>query len=84
MTKFKLEINVPGFNEARNDPAILSDLMSRGRRIASAAGGEPDFEVIESSTASRARVVVVTATPKAMRAEATDRALTRAFEAGRG
>lgn len=81
---FKLELNIPGFNELRNSPAVLDELTKRGKSIAQAAGGEPDFAVISQNTKSRARVVVITATPKAMRAEATDRSLTRALDAGRG
>ncbi|WP_133163817.1 hypothetical protein [Cryobacterium zongtaii] len=83
-TKFRLEINVPGFNEARTDPAVQEDLHRRGEAIANAAGGEPDFEVTDAPNSTRARVFVRTASFAGMRAEATDQALTRAFDAGRG
>lgn len=84
MSKLTLKINVPGFNEARNDPTVQAELHRRGEAIAAAAGGAPDFLVIDDPNRTRARVVVVTATPKAMEAEATHRTLTRAFDAGRG
>jgi hypothetical protein len=84
MSKFRLKVHNDGFNEVRTAPAIVDDLLARGHRIASAAGGEPDFVVHESSNATRARVVVVTATAKGMEAEAHDRKLTRALDAGRG
>lgn len=86
MSTFKLEINVDGFNEVRNSPEIRAELLAAGRRIAdaAAAGNDGEFEVIEAPSKSRARVVVVTADEAAKRAEATDRALTRAFDAGRG
>lgn len=83
-TKFRLEINPQGFNEARSGPDVMADLRKRGEAIAAAAGGSPDFEVMESPSGTRARVIVRTATPDGMRAEATDQALTRAFDAGRG
>lgn len=80
---FKIEFNIPGFNELRNSPAILADLTRRGKAIAAAAGGEQDFAVISQNTKSRARVVVITATIAAMRAEAIERSLTTALDAGR-
>lgn len=84
MSKFRLTLHPEGFNEARTSPALQADLHERGARVAAAAGGEPDFEVIDSPNQTRARVVVVTKTAKAKAAEATDRALTRALDAGRG
>lgn len=84
MSKFTVEIHVPGFNEARRDPLIQQNLHQRGQRMADAAGGAPDFVVIDSPSTTRARVVVVTATTAARLAEAEDRVLEKAFEAGRG
>lgn len=83
MGKFRLEIQPEGFNEIRKSAAIQAELHRRAEAIAAAAGGEPDFEVVDSPSPTRARVIVLTATPDGMRAEATDRVLTRAFDAGR-
>jgi hypothetical protein len=79
---FRLKIDVDGFNEVRRESALQEHLHQMGESAASAAGGEPDFIVVDSPSKTRARVVVITATPKGMRAEATDRALSRAFGAG--
>lgn len=84
MSSFRLEINIDGFNQIRRDPAIQADLHRRGERAAQAAGGSPDFEVIDSPSRSRARVVVRTATTRGRIAEAKDRALSRGFDAARG
>ncbi|MGY4859509.1 hypothetical protein [Cryobacterium sp. AP23] len=83
MSKFRLEINIPGFNEVRRSPDVQGDLMKRANAISAAAGGAEDFLVINATGQTRARVVVVTATMDAMKAEAEDQALTRAFDAGR-
>jgi hypothetical protein len=61
--------------------ATEADLLRRAQRIAEAAG--PGMEVNTNIGPSRARASVVTATSAAMRAEASDRALTRAIDAGR-
>lgn len=79
----KLTLHNDGFNEVRNSPAIQQKLHSMGEAIAAAAGGEPDFVVIDSPNATRARVIVVTATVDGERAEATDRKLSKAFDAAR-
>lgn len=84
MSKFKLQIHPEGFNEARRDARLQEELNKRGQAIADAAGGLPDFEVIDEPTPTRARVVVITATVDGMLAEMNDRALTKAFDAGRG
>ena len=78
----KVKLNSAGMRALLRDRRVQQDLDERAERIAAAAG---DGVVARSSpTAQRARAVAITATPKAMRAEATDRALTRAFDAGRG
>jgi N-formylglutamate amidohydrolase len=83
MSTLRFKINVPGFNQARNDPRILAELHSMGESIAAAAGGAPDFVVNDAPNATRARVVVIAATAKAKRAEAKHRTLTKALDAGR-
>jgi len=84
MSEFQLELHPEGFNEARKSAALQANLRSRAQKIAEAAGGAPDYEVIDSPSGTRARVVVRTATPEARKAEATNRTLTRALDAGRG
>lgn len=80
----KLKFHYKGFDQFRKQPALTDDLDARGHRIAARAGGEPDFMVESEPNASRARTVVFTATVDAMRAEATERALTNSLDAGRG
>lgn len=82
-SKFRLKIEPEGFNQIRRDPAIQADLHRRAEAISAAAGGGDDYVVIDSPSSTRARVVVVTASPAARQAEATDRTLTRALDAGR-
>lgn len=84
MSKFKLKLEIPGFNEARRSAGVESDLLARGHAVAAAAGGEPDYVVVSRPSASRARVLVLTATNTARRDEAKHRTLTRAFNAARG
>lgn len=81
---FRLEINIPGFREARRDPAIIADLERRGRAIAAAAGQPGDFSVTTFTNGDRARVIVAAETVRAKRAEAKYRVLTSAMDAGRG
>lgn len=84
MSKFRLKIHPEGFNAVRKSPELQADLHRRAAAIAAAAGGGEDFQVIDSPSGTRARVVVITATEKAKAMEAAHRALTRALDAGRG
>ena len=65
----------------KGDGGVAEDLKDRAARIAAAAGEgmETDYAVGRN----RARASVRTATFAAMRAEAKDRALSRALDAGR-
>lgn len=60
---------------------IREDLRRRAQRIADAAG--PGNVVEEGGSRHRARFVVLTETEQAMIAEARDRSLSRALDAGR-
>jgi hypothetical protein len=60
---------------------VASDLDRRARAIAAAAGD--GMEADSGTGPNRARASVRTVTREAMEAEATDRALTRAVDAGR-
>ena len=78
----KVKLNREGMAALLKDPRVLADLERRAQRIADAAG--PGHEAHAEAGTTRARASVVTTTYDAMRAEATTRNLTRAFDAGRG
>ncbi len=78
----RVVLNIAGFNELRNSPAVVADLKARAEAIAAAAGD--GFEVSGPGAGkARARVRVYAATRQARVAEAEDAALTRAIDAGR-
>lgn len=81
--RVKIELNTAGVRALLKSEAVLQDLVRRGEAIASSAGGSPDFTVNASIGRNRARVHVVTETPRGRRLEARDRTLTRAIDAGR-
>lgn len=81
-TKIRLDMNHAGMVAAMQSAGVQNDLMVRARRIAAAAGH--GHMVTGRTGRTRARVSVITATEGARRREATDRALTRALNAGRG
>lgn len=70
-----------GVVELLKSSEILSDLEARANRVANSAG--EGFEVDSEVGARRARASVRTVTFDAMKAEAEDRALTRALDAAR-
>jgi hypothetical protein len=78
--KIRVELNEKGVAELLNSAAVRDDLVRRGEAMAGAAGD--GFEVSTSHT-DRVRVTVRAETIDAKRAEAEDRALTRAIDAGR-
>lgn len=82
-TKIKIEMIPAGFVETMRSAEVRADLKSRGERIRDATGVD-GFEVIETENAGRAGVLVVANTIQARRAEAKDKVLTRAIDAGRG
>ena len=81
--KVRLEINSEGIQAVLKSPEVQELLRSKAERIAAAAGGD-GFEVDARVGATRARASVVTASKAARKAEAEDRALTKAIDAGRG
>lgn len=83
VASIRIEMNHGGADELLKSPEVMAELQRRGHAIAAAAGGEPDFEVETQVGARRGRVVIRTATFAAMKAEATDRVLTAALDAGR-
>lgn len=84
MGKARIKFHYDQFALLRSDPAIQAEIDSRARAIADAAGGGDDFSAISSPGKDRARAVVTTSSEKGRKAEANDRALSSALEAGRG
>lgn len=77
----KFVLNEEGIRELLRSTEMADHLKDRAEKIAAAAG--PGHEVRTDDGPNRARASVVTATPEAMRSEATNRTLTRAIDAGR-
>lgn len=83
MVKVRVELNSRGVVEVLQSEEVQDDLRRRAEAIANAAGGSPDFEHGVDIVGDRAMGRVWTATAAGKRAEAEDRALTRALDAGR-
>lgn len=83
MSLEKLEIHDDVARALLNSPEVKADLLRRAHAIARAAG-EGVYDVTEGRTPTRARVSVGTGDHTARNAEATNRSLTRALDAGRG
>lgn len=79
---FRIEVNSAGIRSILQSPEVQSMLREKAERIAAAAGD--GMEASSTIGATRARASVVTATKEAREAEANDRALTSAIDAGRG
>lgn len=79
--KLRIDMNGAGIQELLKSAEVQAELKARADRIAAAAGEgmEPSVRVGRS----RARASVITGSREAKLAEATDRALTRALDAGR-
>lgn len=81
MARTRIVLNREAVREILQSSAVHADLVERATAIARAAG--PGMEVDSGDTPQRARASVRTATHAAVVAEAKDRALTRAIDAGR-
>lgn len=81
-TKVRIEPIIEGFNAVRRSEGVRADLLARAERIQAAAG--EGFEVVPTDNPSRSGVLVVANTIESRRAEATDKVLTKAIDAGRG
>lgn len=84
----RIEMNSAGVQQLLKSQEVKDALLERATRIAEAAnanaGGDgSDFEVDERVGAQRARASIRTASHNGRLAEAEDRALTRALDAGR-
>ncbi|MFF2631960.1 hypothetical protein ACFVR6_03665 [Microbacterium sp. NPDC058021] len=83
MKSMRIELNRAGIVALLQSAELAADLVERGGRIASAAGDPEDYEVTATTNRDRTVVFVRTASPKGRQAEAEDRALTSAIDAGR-
>lgn len=81
MARVRIEMNRAAIGALLKSPEVQADLKARADRIAAAAGEGMVASVQVGKT--RARASVITETVQAKRAEAKDRALTRALDAGR-
>lgn len=77
----RIKLNKKGVIALLTSREVTSDIASRSKAIADAAG--EGFEASVTRNRDRAVGFVKTATFEAMREEATDRTLTRAIDAGR-
>lgn len=82
-TKVKIVMIPAGFSGTMRSAGVRADLLARGERIKAATGTE-GFEVIPTDNPGRSGVLVVANTFEARRAEASDKVLTKAIDAGRG
>ena len=83
MAKVEIKLTRDGPRRIRESAGVAADGAARGARVAAAAGAGMRTITYITGGRGRARTVVVTATGEAMRAEATNRSLTRAIDAGR-
>lgn len=81
MAQVRVTLNRKNIRELLRSEAVRADLVRRAENIAAAAG--PGHKVESEIGRNRARAAVITTTAEAMVAEARDRNLTRAFDAGR-
>lgn len=77
----RIQVNPAGAGEVLRSAAVVADVQRRADAIAAAAGD--GIEVVVTRNRDRAVVFVRTKTSAAMKAEAVDRSLTRAINAGR-
>lgn len=77
----RVKLNSAGIRSLLTSSEVAADLTDRGERIAATAGD--GVEVTTTRNRDRAVVFVRTETYDAKRAEAEDRTLTRAIDAGR-
>jgi len=78
----RIEVNSEGIQAVLKSDEVRELLRAKAERIAAAAG--EGFEASSMIGKTRARASVITATRAARLAEATDRTLTMAIDAGRG
>lgn len=79
--ELKIEWDYAAFNALRQSEPVLMDITTRAQAIADAAG--EGMYVLADVKATRAVATVITGTEAAKEAEAEEKALTRAIDAGR-
>lgn len=79
----RIEMNSRGVVELLQSAEVQAELLRRAEAIQQATGSPEDFDVLPVVGRQRAAVYVSTKTVEGMLAEATDRTLTRALDAGR-
>ncbi|MGO1553281.1 MAG: hypothetical protein ACTHXG_14440 [Micrococcaceae bacterium] len=83
MAKARVELDTKGVRELMKDKQTGKSMSKVASKIASAAGSGHSVNVESSSKDGRQRAVVATRTHAARRAEARNRNLTNAINAGR-
>lgn len=81
MAFIRVEMNHSGARQILRSTAVRENIGERAERVAGAAG--PGFEAQVIMGRNRALAYVSSTTDEAARAEAEDRALTRAMDAAR-
>ncbi|WP_230670759.1 hypothetical protein [Rathayibacter sp. Leaf248] len=81
--KVRVEMNSAGAAAILKGPEVQAELKRRADAIRAAAGSDEDFTVLEAVGRNRAGAYVITTSREGRKAEAEDRALTRALDAGR-
>jgi hypothetical protein len=81
MANVRIKLNSAGIRQLLRSSEMEADLRRRAERIAATAG--EGFEASSMVGPNRARASVITTTYEAMAAEAQERRLTRAIDAGR-
>lgn len=81
-SKIRVDIDSAGIQALLKSSEVQRYLKAKADRIAAVAG--PGMEASSRIGATRARASVITSTRAARKAEATNRSLTKAIDAGRG
>lgn len=81
-SRVRIDINSAGIQSLLKSPEVEALLRAKAERIAAAAG--EGMEAASRVGRTRARASVITATRAARKAEAENRSLTKALDAGRG
>jgi hypothetical protein len=82
----RIELNHAGVTSLLKSPEVLADMKRRANAVAATANASSPGAIFTADSdlgRARARASVFTENTAAMHAEATDRALTRAIDAGR-
>ena len=81
MAKMTVKLSLKGIRELKYSPPVKAEVIRRAKRIAEAAG--PGFVAVLGKSRVGARALVWTTDDESRKAEARDKVLTRALDAGR-